>query len=150
MRRCLKMSMVLMVLVLLVGCGGAQSTATPQPTATPTATPAPTPDANAPYPGDAASVVEAFLSTLVADPSGQSSRRFLDAELQDAFAQGRPITAILGVPDLPVSFSLGPSINETNTAQVQAILVGSSTTPALFVLTQAADGWHISIVLAGQ
>ncbi|MGB5052297.1 MAG: hypothetical protein WBO46_25330 [Caldilineaceae bacterium] len=97
-------------------------------------------------PTGAASVVDAFLAALQADPSGQTSLGYLSSDLQAEVAGGKPVAALVGVQNLIPTYSLAEVKEGSPEGQAVVAATLNYTSPygLHFYLTQGNGTWQIS------
>lgn len=97
-------------------------------------------------PADAASVVEGFLSTMKADPSGKSSLDYLSRPLQADLQSGDLLPDMLGIQNTYASFGLLPTqpVPGTDQVLVSAGLNFVSPIYRSFALVDENGAWKIN------
>ena len=97
-------------------------------------------------PDDASKVVEGFLSTLKADPSGKSSLDYLSQPLQADLQSGDTVPSLLGVQNMYSSFGLLSTKPIPGTDQVLVSAGLNFVSPAYrsFVLVNENNTWKIN------
>jgi hypothetical protein len=96
--------------------------------------------------GDPGEVVDAFLSSLLEDQTGQSSIAYLNPALQEQVNEGRAIPQMLGLQDTFSTFeySIVDRGTDNGTAVVGATIGKTQVITITFSLNKEGDLWYIS------
>lgn len=151
----LKRILPLLIVIGLAGCSStpaatsAPTTQATQPAGSPTAAaalptsaPAPTEE---PYPETAEAVVTAFMDEVLADPQGTDPAKYFDGPLQQRVERGESIASLIGVQNLPESYTIEPPTpnNTEQSAFVVVTLNFAQPEQRLFALTFSVGRWRI-------